>query len=86
MTVEKINELLLKNHDIKPTGSTAMLEAQANAYKSLGLEVVSANKIKVFEKVVVDPTYIIEITPKNKIVILVKSQQWSIMTYVIDVA
>ena len=30
LTVEKTNELLLKNHDLRPIGSTTMLEAHAN--------------------------------------------------------
>ena len=49
------------------------------------LEVVDVNKIKVFEWVAVDPTHIIKITPKNKIMILARSQQGSRMTNVIDV-
>ena len=36
LTAEKTNELLLKNHDLKPNGSAAMPEAHANANKNSG--------------------------------------------------
>ena len=36
LTAEKTNELLLKNHDLRPTGSAAVPEAHANANKSSG--------------------------------------------------
>ena len=36
LTVEKINELLLKNHDLKPTRSAAVPEVHANANKNFG--------------------------------------------------
>ena len=36
LTVEKTNELLLKNHDLRPIGSRAVLEAHTNAQKSSG--------------------------------------------------
>ena len=36
LTAEKTNELLLKNHDLRPTGSAAVPEAHANANKNSG--------------------------------------------------
>ena len=63
LIVEKTNELLLKNHDLRPTGFTATLEAHVNSNKSLViLKVGGSDKVRVFEEVALDPTYIIEIT------------------------
>ncbi|XP_017982329.1 PREDICTED: uncharacterized protein LOC108663251 [Theobroma cacao] len=36
LIVKQTNELLLKNHDLRPTGSKALLEANANSSKSIG--------------------------------------------------
>ena len=36
LTVEKTNELLLKNHDLRPAGSKALPEAHANSEKIIG--------------------------------------------------
>ena len=36
LTAEQINELLLKNHDLEPAGSKALLEAHANSEKIIG--------------------------------------------------
>ena len=36
LTVEQTNELLLKNHDLIPAGSKAILEAHANSEKIIG--------------------------------------------------
>ena len=34
LTIEKTNELLLKNHDLRPSGSTTIPEAHARSNKS----------------------------------------------------
>ena len=36
LTAEQTNELLLKNHDLRPTGSKALPEAHANSEKIIG--------------------------------------------------
>ena len=36
LTVEQTNELLLKNHDLRPTGSKALPEAHVNSVKIIG--------------------------------------------------
>ena len=36
LTVEQTNELLLKNHDLRPAGSKALPEAHANSEKIIG--------------------------------------------------
>ena len=36
LTAKKTNELLLKNHDLRPTRSAVVLEAHANANKNSG--------------------------------------------------
>ena len=36
LTAEQTNELLLKDHDLRPTGSKALPEAHANSEKNIG--------------------------------------------------
>ena len=36
LTVEQTNELLLKNHDLRPTGSTTMRESHVSSNKTFG--------------------------------------------------
>ena len=52
LTVEQTNELLLKNHDVRPAGSKALPEAHANSKKIIGhLKATSASKNIILEEV-----------------------------------
>ena len=87
LIVEKTNELLLKNHDLRPSRSIVVFESHAGSYRSFGSSKGRGCKQgKGFQRGDgrFDP-YNRNITPENKIMISARSQLGSNMIYVIDV-
>ena len=67
MTTEQTNKMLLKNYDLKPTGSTIVPKAHDSSNKSFGhFRSHGECKVVVFNGLVANSTQLIWITTDNK--------------------